>query len=173
MRIFAVLAVIGLGISGCGYDPHPKDGKLPCTEGCPSGYECRCDKRCWQKQSDGGACSSDARDAHGSDGRSAWPEVALDGSADRGTDAPPAVVDASLDRGYEVSMDVVVDGVGPGHDGKTDAPHAADSGPDVPITTDVAADVATDVGTDADAPLPISTICIADQSRFDECSFGP
>jgi hypothetical protein len=170
MRIFAVLAVIGLGIVGCGYDPHPKDGKLPCTEGCPSGYECRCDKRCWQKQSDGGACLGDARDAQGSDRRSASPEVAIDGSADRGTDAPlPAVVDASLDRGYEVSTDIARDGDGPGHDGKTDAPPAADSGPDVPITADVAADV----GTDADAPLPISTICIADQSRFDECSFGP
>ncbi len=179
MRIFAVLVVAGLGIVGCGYDPHPKDGRLPCSEGCPSGYECRCDNRCWQKQSDGGTCSGDARDAQGTDGRAASPEAALDGekdyraldgSSDQRSDAPlPTLVDGASDTGYEVPADAVSDGGRPADDGKIDALYAADSPADVAITADVAADA----GRDADAPSPISTVCVADQSRFDECSFGP
>jgi len=138
MRLFVGVAVAALSIAGCGYDPHPKDGKFPCAAGCPSGYECRCDK-CWRKGSDGGACSGVVQDALGWDGRAAVPKVTLDGAA---------VVDGAAVGKNDAPMAIA--------DGKSDAP------PDV-----------ADGGTAADVPLPISTTCVADQSRFDECSLGP
>jgi formylglycine-generating enzyme required for sulfatase activity len=47
MRI--LLAVFGMLtlLPACGYAPHPKNGKLPCDNGCPDGYVCRADNRCW------------------------------------------------------------------------------------------------------------------------------
>ncbi len=44
-----LLAVFGMLtlLSACGYAPHPKNGKLPCDNGCPDGYVCRADNRCW------------------------------------------------------------------------------------------------------------------------------
>jgi lysophospholipase L1-like esterase len=35
-------------VASCGFTPTPKDGKLPCDHGCPSGYVCRSDNRCWR-----------------------------------------------------------------------------------------------------------------------------
>lgn len=35
-------------VTNCGYDPHPKNGKFPCSAGCPSGYICRPDLFCYQ-----------------------------------------------------------------------------------------------------------------------------
>ena len=33
--------------ASCGFSPKPKNGALPCDEGCPGGYVCRTDNRCW------------------------------------------------------------------------------------------------------------------------------
>lgn len=169
MRVFSVvLAVAGLGLAACGYDPHPKDGKLPCTEGCPSGYECRCDDRCWRRQSAGGACARDAGDAQIADDRRDSAPAMLDGGADRGADVPlPGGPDAAVDTGHQVAMDVPGE-AGSGVDGKTEVPHAVDGAIDVTITRDGAADA----WTPADAPLPMP-VCTADQSKLDECVLAP
>ena len=44
-----LLAVGGLValVLGCGFNPHPKDGRLPCDKGCPSGYACGAGNLCW------------------------------------------------------------------------------------------------------------------------------
>lgn len=48
MRITLPLAtLLAAFILGCGYHPHPKNGKLSCREGCPSGYVCGPDNFCW------------------------------------------------------------------------------------------------------------------------------
>ena len=40
--------VVGLAlVASCGFSPKPKNGALPCDEGCPDGYVCRSDNRCW------------------------------------------------------------------------------------------------------------------------------
>jgi hypothetical protein len=47
-----LFVIVGLFVvvlaAGCGFNPHPKDGKLSCSEGCPSGYQCRADNHCWR-----------------------------------------------------------------------------------------------------------------------------
>jgi hypothetical protein len=45
-RLFPVLGFLTL-LASCTFDPKPKDGKLACDHGCPSGYVCRTDNRCW------------------------------------------------------------------------------------------------------------------------------
>jgi hypothetical protein len=43
-----ILFLASLALStGCGFDPHPKSGVVPCWEGCPSGYYCGSDAKCW------------------------------------------------------------------------------------------------------------------------------
>ena len=46
---FAIIGLFAVALAaGCGFNPHPKNGKLPCSEGCPSGYECRADNFCYR-----------------------------------------------------------------------------------------------------------------------------
>jgi len=49
-------AIFSLGLLGvlastalpaCSFDPHPQDGVMPCSVGCPSGYVCAADDTCW------------------------------------------------------------------------------------------------------------------------------
>jgi hypothetical protein len=44
-----IVALFAVALAaGCGFNPHPKDGRLSCSEGCPSGYECRADNFCYR-----------------------------------------------------------------------------------------------------------------------------
>jgi hypothetical protein len=96
---FAAFAMLTL-LSACGYDPHPKDGKLPCTEGCPSGYVCRTDNRCWRT-------NAPVVDS-GADGPAVAKDVA---TADiGGTDIPGTVDAVSPEAGREVSVDTSLPG---------------------------------------------------------------
>jgi hypothetical protein len=55
---FVVVGLLAL-VSSCGFNPHPKDGTLPCDKGCPSGYACRIsDNRCWSGIANHDASSS-------------------------------------------------------------------------------------------------------------------
>ena len=102
--------------AGCGFNPHPRDGKLSCSEGCPSGYECRADNFCYRT----GAPLADS----GSDGviirtDSAAPDLGVGGA-----DGPLA----------EAGKDVSADGSRPNDAGaikdagNTDAVASADTG---------------------------------------------
>ncbi len=164
MRAFALFAGVAMWMAGCGYDPHPKDGKLPCAEGCPSGYECRCDQRCWRKASDGGACSIDAKDAPGLDGPADVREAGRDGEVDAPITADVAGGEGKLDTlgVVDAGADAPIAETG----GRIDVPGAVDVGMDAGIGSD-----APDLGPNTDAPLP--PVCIADQSKFDQCRFGP
>ena len=55
--LLAISRLFIIGAAACGYNPHPKNGALPCTSQCPDGYVCRTDNRCWLKSTpdDGGA----------------------------------------------------------------------------------------------------------------------
>jgi hypothetical protein len=38
-RLAAIVGLFVLALAAaCGYDPHPQNGKLPCTSHCPDGY---------------------------------------------------------------------------------------------------------------------------------------
>jgi hypothetical protein len=45
-RLLTVMGLFAM-VASCGFAPKPKDGKLPCDNGCPTGYVCRADNRCW------------------------------------------------------------------------------------------------------------------------------
>ena len=77
-----LVAVIGFlaMLPACGYTPHPKNGKLPCDKGCPNGYVCGADSRCWLTST----LSLDS----GADG----PDVTGDGDAP-GTAVPDSATD--------------------------------------------------------------------------------
>lgn len=47
MRGLCAVAGLFALVASCGFDPKPKNGKLPCDNGCPSGYVCGSDNRCW------------------------------------------------------------------------------------------------------------------------------
>jgi hypothetical protein len=47
MRGLSVVVGLLALVSSCGFNPHPKDGKLPCDKGCPSGYACGAGNLCW------------------------------------------------------------------------------------------------------------------------------
>ena len=137
--LFAAFGLFTL-VASCGFDPKPKDGKLPCDNGCPSGYVCRADNRCWLKNGpavDGGADShAVAKDvaelelggidgAGGLDGIS--PEAGKEGPADTSVavdvgiaiDLAPAETAAMVDTasidgagGSTIDAPVGTDGVG-------------------------------------------------------------
>jgi hypothetical protein len=45
---FAIISFFAIAVAaGCGFNSHLKDGKLSCSDSCPSGYVCRADKHCW------------------------------------------------------------------------------------------------------------------------------
>jgi streptogramin lyase len=46
----SALTLLAVTFAACGFNPHPKDGQLPCDKGCPSGYVCTAN-RCWQNAS--------------------------------------------------------------------------------------------------------------------------
>jgi hypothetical protein len=48
MRRLFVVAALSTLVASCAFDPQPKDGKLPCDSGCPSGYLCGVDNYCWR-----------------------------------------------------------------------------------------------------------------------------
>ena len=45
-RLSLVVGFLAL-VAGCGFGPKPKNGALPCDEGCPGGYVCGADNHCW------------------------------------------------------------------------------------------------------------------------------
>jgi hypothetical protein len=76
-----LLAVVGLLalVSSCGFNPHPKDGKLPCDNGCPSGYVCGEGNRCWLN-----GANPDASSSGGGGGSSIDALVGTGGTSDGG-----------------------------------------------------------------------------------------
>jgi len=39
--LFAIVCLSAITLTAaCGYNPHPKNGALPCTSHCPDGYVC-------------------------------------------------------------------------------------------------------------------------------------
>jgi hypothetical protein len=83
----AGLFVIALPVA-CGYNPHPKNGALPCTSHCPDGYVCGAGNYCWLENTpDNGGTSAGGSGGFGGVG----------GSVDAGVpDAPGAQPDVSL-----------------------------------------------------------------------------
>jgi len=67
--VFSAGLFIFAMVSSCGFNPSPKDGKLSCSLGCPTGYVCRpADNRCWRASTlvsdsgiDGAVVTSDTR----------------------------------------------------------------------------------------------------------------
>lgn len=74
----ATLAQLAIGSillsawSACGFDPHPRNGVVPCSEGCPSGYFCGKDNTCWAPATGGrtgtGGAGTGGAHATGGDG---------------------------------------------------------------------------------------------------------
>jgi hypothetical protein len=76
MRGLSVVVGLLALVSSCGFNPHPKSGKLPCDKGCPSGYVCREGNHCWLN-----GANPDASSSGGTGGSSA---DALIGSGETG-----------------------------------------------------------------------------------------
>lgn len=83
--LFTLTASLFL-VTSCRFSPHPKDGKLPCTEGCPSGYSCRSDNFCYKGNpvsNDGGNADSSliGRDKNDLPITQAGQKLGVDGSS--------------------------------------------------------------------------------------------
>jgi len=77
-RLATLLSLFVIALpAACGYNPHPKNGALPCTSQCPDGYVCRTDNRCWLKSTpdDGGAGGVGGGDAGVTDGLVSRPDA--------------------------------------------------------------------------------------------------
>jgi hypothetical protein len=124
---FATIGLFALAVAaGCGFNPHPKDGKLPCNSGCPSGYVCRIsENRCYLASTplaDSGVDGEDGALAEAGSG------VARDGSrghdvgdaeeaggadTETGTDTNDSSLDAPVGTGGTGGNgDAAVDGAG-------------------------------------------------------------
>ena len=111
---FAALGLFAL-IASCGFKPQPADGTLPCNEGCPGGYVCRTDNRCYRAGAgaldsgmDGAKVSPDTVateaggiDAAGAslDGFAADQSQTTDATSDQAADVPLPGIDTGLDAG--------------------------------------------------------------------------
>jgi hypothetical protein len=92
MRGLFVVAGFFALVASCGFGPKPKNGALPCDEGCPGGYVCRADNRCW------------LANTPIADGATDEPIVAKDGPAlDAGLDAGGGL---TAEAGRDVAIDV-------------------------------------------------------------------
>jgi hypothetical protein len=124
-RLLTVMGLFAM-VASCGFDPKPKDGKLPCDNGCPSGYVCGAGNRCWLTNAptvdsgidgavmgkDAASSESGAVDGAGSvDGASleAGREASVDSSA--GVDLGLPIDLAQVDTGVTVDS-ASIDGVG-------------------------------------------------------------
>jgi hypothetical protein len=105
-RLFTVMGLFAM-VASCGFAPKPKDGKLPCDKGCPSGYVCRADNRCWLTNAPGVDSGADspavAKDVAASELGSADGAGAVDGVS------PEAVKDVSADTSVAVDVGIAID----------------------------------------------------------------
>jgi hypothetical protein len=85
-------------VASCGFDPKPKNGKLPCDNGCPSGYVCGAGNRCYHT---GAAVIDSGVDSPVFGKDAATAELG-------GTDGAGGVDSVSPEVGKEVSMDTSV-----------------------------------------------------------------
>jgi hypothetical protein len=95
-----LLAVVGFfaTVASCGFDPKPKNGRLPCDNGCPSGYVCGAGNRCWLTNAPVGDSGADSL-VLGKDAATA--ELG-------GADVPAAVDSVLPEAGKEIFADTSV-----------------------------------------------------------------
>jgi len=110
--------VVGLlaSVSSCGFNPHPKNGKLPCGNGCPSGYACGAGNLCWLNSTlamdsgvDGALLAKDGAvlELGGGGGASGLDGLASEtsgGGADAGGSADTRVGGGSGDSGVDTPL---------------------------------------------------------------------
>jgi len=126
---FAIIGLLAVALAaGCGFNPHPQNGKLPCNSGCPSGYVCRTsDNRCWLANTrfDSGLGDEDGPTAEAEGGVSTDGMDAKDvGDAE---DADSGDTGTSADTGGS-SLDAPVGTGGAGGNGDADLDGAGGSG---------------------------------------------
>jgi formylglycine-generating enzyme required for sulfatase activity len=125
--VFSAGLFIFAMVSSCGFNPSPKDGKLSCSLGCPTGYVCRpADNRCWRAST----LVSDS----GIDGAVVTSDTRIDSGDSQATEA---VRDVSTESTGPIDGGSNMDG-GLAETPRTDtngSDGALDSSPDVPVAT--------------------------------------
>ena len=137
--LFAIVCLSAITLTAaCGYNPHPKNGALPCTSHCPDGYVCGAGRLCWLNGTapDSGGLSDGAIGADGAAG------VGVDASytPDSAGDVRPTGGDAGTAEVANTGGAGGTDGAratGTGGGGSSDAPVATGgvAGSDGPIAT--------------------------------------
>lgn len=157
MVLFGMLAVV----ASCGFDPKPKDGKLPCDEGCPTGYVCGTDNRCYRTGAPAADASADSRpgalDLASSDARGVDTAVT--------DDAPALGIDGGLDVRASTEDDAGRDG-GAGESGGA-VGDAADGG-----TVDAPVDAPADAPADTPADAPVDSVSLVCGAVGEPCCAG-
>ncbi len=133
--LFAVVGLCAL-VTSCGFDPKPKNGALPCDNGCPSGYVCRSDNRCWLVGAgaigSGADATVDGKDATAAELRDADSLVPADSAAMEAGEGIPT--DGKVEADVGVAIDIApVDIEATLDTGQVDS--AGDSSADAPLGT--------------------------------------
>jgi len=195
MRFLFTAVALSVLAASCGFNPNPKEGKLPCDHGCPSGYVCRGDNRCWRSNSpltdgaiDGPAIALDvaARETASSAG--------MDGAQETGGGAGGAVGTGGAAGSVGTGGSGGAGGNSANVDAAQDAPESCVPETNHEMCVRLGKNCDSITGQDncghdrsipscgtCQAPLVCGSVspnvcpvvCLFDQSKFEHCALGP